>query len=168
MTNSISIQTNEKLNTGIAWLASKTFKRHLNIYLDIPCAFCLLVFEGRKTIFNRQIDFDLTMVERFPKKMGYKSIKHRLIFILYQRTNKHTHTHICILSQWTKQRITSTNYLSLLLYIECKFRVIEQMKGGSRRRRRERQLEQRPALYLLTSRNDYSNWYHSSAISECM
>lgn len=93
-----------------SFFKSKTFKQHLNIYLDFAYVFCLFVSEGHKTIFHRQIDFDLMIVNKSSKKIGYKYILHRLIFILYWRT----HTHICILSQWTKQRITSTIYLSSL------------------------------------------------------
>lgn len=45
-----------------SFFKSKTFKRHLNIYLDFAYVFCLFVSEGRRMICHRQIDFGLMIV----------------------------------------------------------------------------------------------------------
>lgn len=90
-----------------SFFKSKTFKRHLNIYSDFAYVFCLFVSEGRRMICHRQIDFDLMIVNKSPKK---KKIYLTQAYIHSLSKN----THICILSQWTKQRITSTIYLSSL------------------------------------------------------
>lgn len=67
MTNSIFIQTYENsLQVLHDWhvvvksFFKSTFKRHLNIYLNFVYDFCVPVSDGRKMIFHRQIDFELT------------------------------------------------------------------------------------------------------------
>lgn len=71
-----------------SFFKSKTFKRHLNIYLDFAYVFCLFVSEGRRMICHRQIDFDLMIVNKSPKK---KKIYLTQAYI--HSLSKNTHTY---------------------------------------------------------------------------